>query len=328
MSHRRYNPLLDEWVLCSPGRLERPWQGETSPRDAPRVPSYDPDCYICPRNLRAGGRANPDYTGAHAFDNDFPALGASDPPEARSDLLAAEPATGRCRVLSFSPRHDAHLGAMTPGGVREVVDAWASETEELHSGGARYVQVFENRGGMMGASNPHPHGQIWGVDYVPTLPAKKRETQRAHFEKHGRQLLGDYLEAELDDGTRIVETNDHWVHLVPFWAVWPFETLLVPRRPVATLPELDEDERESLAALLGSLVRRYDDLFDTAFPYSMGWYQRPEDGGPDGGCRLHAVYLPPLLRSATIRKYLVGFELTSEPQRDLTPEDAAERLRR
>ncbi len=334
MSHRRYNPLLDEWVLCSPGRLKRPWLGQTDmPTPGPATPpAYDPDCYMCPGNERASGEQNPDYASVFLFDNDYPALTA---PESTDDstpdtspLLVAAPERGHSRVVCFSPRHDLHLGAMTPSAVRQVVDAWAEESERLATDeNASYVQIFENRGLMMGASNPHPHGQIWATEHVPTIPARKAHQQQDYWRQHGSDLLGDYLEEELRRDERVIESNDHWIHLVPFWAVWPFETMLVPRRHVGDVSELDDDERGALAQIVGKLTRRYDALFETPFPYSMGWYQRPRDGDPRAGSRLHAVYLPPLVRSATVRKFLVGYEMTSEPQRDFTAEEACERLK-
>ena len=327
--HRRYNPLLDEWVLCSPHRLSRPWQGqvETPPPDT-RL-AHDPGCYLCPGNVRANGEVNPSYESTFVFDNDFPALLPESSITATLDdaLRRVQPARGTCRVVCFSPRHDLSLGGMEPAAIRHVVDAWAREVQHLEARGFAYVQVFENKGAMMGCSNPHPHGQIWATDYVPTIPARKLEAQAAYGRAHGRDLLGDYLERELADGARVVSVNDHWCVVVPFWAVWPFETMIVPRRRVAALAELHADERDALAAITKDVNVRYDGLFGTSFPYSMGWHGAPGDGRPAPHCRLHAVYHPPLLRSATVRKFLVGYELTAEPQRDVTPELAAEQLR-
>jgi UDPglucose--hexose-1-phosphate uridylyltransferase len=335
--HRRYNPLLDEWVLCSPQRLDRPWQGqvETVPEQA--VPPYDPSCYLCPGNARAGGARNPAYTSTFAFDNDFPALKASlskgalrrAPLNPRDDeLLVARPESGVCRVLCFSPRHDLTLARMAVAEVRFVVDAWAEEVRQLGAReDVRHVQVFENKGAAMGCSNPHPHGQVWATASVPTRPARLAASQQRYHRAHGTDLLGDYLERELTSGERVVCDNDRWVALVPFWAVWPFETLLLPRRPVAELPALDAGERDALAEILKRLLMRYDNLFATSFPYTMGWQGRPTDGETHPGWRLHAAFFPPLLRSAVVRKFLVGYELAAEPQRDLTPEEAAARLR-
>ncbi|MCG6921432.1 MAG: UDP-glucose--hexose-1-phosphate uridylyltransferase [Acidobacteria bacterium] len=328
--HRRYNPLLDEWVLCSPHRLQRPWQGKVEDEPEDTRPDYDPSCYLCPGNVRANGERNPAYTSTYAFDNDFPALlpessaGATD----GGGLLVSGPATGRCRVICFSPRHDLTLAEMSPEETRPVVDAWAHETEAIGSDpGIRYVQVFENKGAMMGCSDPHPHCQVWATGHVPLIPARKLATQRAWLRRHGRDLLGDYLERELEANERIVCRNRHWIALVPWWALWPFEVMVVPVRRVPDLPSLDGDERDALAEVLHRVSVRYDNLFRTSFPYSMGFHGRPTDGQEHPWWRLHAVYFPPLLRSATVRKFLVGFELTAEPQRDLTAEDAAARLR-
>jgi UDPglucose--hexose-1-phosphate uridylyltransferase len=328
-SHRRYNPLLDEWVLCSPHRLERPWQGQVETPASERLPPYDPTCYLCPGNSRARGQRNPDYKTTFVFDNDFAALTreAHGAPTA-DELLQAVPESGVCRVVCFSPRHDLTLALMDAASIRPVVDAWASEFETL---GARpeiqHVQVFENKGAMMGCSNPHPHCQIWASAHVPTGPSRRLAAQQRYQAKNGRDLLGDYLSRELAEGERVVFRNEHWVALVPFWAVWPFETMLVPVRRVADLPALASEERDALADVLSRLNKRYDNLFRCSFPYSMGFHARPTDGGEHAYWRLHATFYPPLLRSATVRKFVVGYELTAETQRDLTPEQAAARLR-
>jgi len=328
--HRRYNPLLDEWILCSPHRLKRPWQGQVEPPPPENRPRYDPACYLCPGNERAGGARNPRYETTFIFDNDFPALlpEAGGGPVDKDELLVAEPAEGVCRVICFSPRHDLTLAQMTAAEIRPVIDAWADQVAELGRQDAiRYVQVFENKGAMMGCSNPHPHCQVWATGHIPTYPAKKLAAQQAHFRRHGRDLLGDYLEREVAARERIVCENEHWVALVPFWATWPFETMLVPRRRVADLPSLARPERDAAADIMRRLCARYDNLFQVSFPYSMGWHGQPTDGKEHPCWRLHAVYFPPLLRSAAVRKFLVGFEMTGEPQRDLTAEQAATRLR-
>jgi UDPglucose--hexose-1-phosphate uridylyltransferase len=328
--HRRFNPLTGEWVLVSPHRTKRPWQGQVE-RLPPEIrPQFDPTCYLCPGNGRAGGAQNPHYEHTFVFDNDFaalmpgPVVGSMD----RGGLLRAQPVQGICRVLCFSPRHNLTLAEMEVADLRCVVDAWAEQTLDL---GARsfinYVQVFENRGAMMGASNPHPHGQIWATEAIPNEPGKEIRRQETYFAANGRLLLLDYLKLELDAGERLICANDHWVALVPFWAVWPFETMVLPRRPVVWLPDLTGDERDALADILKRLTTRYDNLFEVSFPYSMGWHQRPTDGEEYAGWLLHAHFYPPLLRSATVRKFMVGFEMLGEPQRDIPAEAAAARLR-
>jgi UDPglucose--hexose-1-phosphate uridylyltransferase len=313
--------------------LQRPWLGEREPAAASGSAAYDPGCYICPGNLRAGGERNPDYRGTFVFDNDYPALsppgnGTEGEREEFHPLFRSIPERGRCRVIAYSERHDRHLGDMAPAEVRRVVDLWASESERLaRDENAAWVQIFENRGPMMGASNPHPHGQIWSVSHVPSVPFRMAARFEEYRKERGRDLLGEYLEEETRRKERVVDSVDHWLQVTPFWAVWPFETMLLPRRHVASLDELSDPERQSLSAFLGKLVQRYDRLFDCAFPYSMGWYEKPRDGSSHSGFRLHAVFLPPLLRSSTVRKFLVGYELAAEPQRDFTPEEAAERLR-
>lgn len=330
--HRRYNPLTDEWVVVSPHRTKRPWQGqvETPPPDT--RPAYDPTCYLCPGNERAGRVRNPAYSGTFVFDNDFAALLPDVPTgqmvEGDPPLLRAVAERGICRVLCYSPRHDLSMGQLEPAALRAVVDAWAEQYSDLGAvEWVRHVLIFENRGAMMGASNPHPHGQIWASSFLPGAVAREHVNQMAYYSTQGRTLLADYLRLELDRGERVVCANDHFVALVPFWAVWPFETMVVARRSVATLPELTAPERNGLAGILKELTTRYDALFQVSFPYSMGFHQAPTDGQVHPGWHLHAHFLPPLLRSATVRKFMVGFELLGEPQRDITPEQAAARLR-
>jgi UDPglucose--hexose-1-phosphate uridylyltransferase len=331
--HVRWNPLRREWVLVSPQRNARPWQGQIEPAAEVGVPPHDPDCYLCPGSRRAGGAINPDYQSTFVFDNDFPALlpaAAIDSPPGPPDgeLLLARPEPGRCRVVCFSPRHDLTLSRMTRDAIRGVVDVWVDESRALGAGaGISHVEVFENRGAAMGASNPHPHGQIWATATVPNEPAREQESFAAHRAEHGSCLLCDYLETERSRGERVVLENDAFTVLVPFWAVWPFETMIVGRRHAGSLQDLAPPERDALADALKRLTTRYDNLFETAFPYSMGFHQRPCDGAPHEEWHLHAHFYPPLLRSATVRKFMVGFELLGTAQRDLTAEDAAARLR-
>ena len=328
--HRRFDILSGEWVLVSPHRMRRPWQGQVERRPPATRPPYDPTCYLCPGNARAGGHRNPDYAGAWAFDNDFAALRpeAVDAVVRIDSLLVARSEPGICRVVCFSPRHDLSLPEMERPAIRAVVDLWTEEYERL---GARddigWVQIFENKGEIMGCSNPHPHGQIWAQRSVPLRPARETERFAEHHARHGRTLLEDYLRLEEARGERIVCGNDAFVALVPFWAVWPFEALVVSRRPVPHLAALDDAERDALADIVKRLTTRYDALFDVSFPYSAGFHQAPTDGAAHPECHLHMHFFPPLLRSATVRKFLVGYEMLGEPQRDLTPEIAAERLR-
>ena len=328
--HVRWNPLSGEWVLVSPQRNARPWQGQIEKVADPGVPAYDPSCYLCPRGTRANGGVNPDYRATYVFDNDFPALLASTPAsrQAVGELLVARNESGSCRVVCFSPRHDLTLSRMSRGDIRGVVDVWVDEMRTL---GAHdrisYVQIFENRGAAMGASNPHPHGQIWATASMPNEPAREQQMLRDYQERHGACLLCEYLATERNLGERIVFENDAFTVLVPFWAVWPFETMVLARRHVGSLEDLTPADRDALADALKRTTTRYDNLFETPFPYSMGFHQRPCDGGAHGEWHLHAHFLPPLLRSATVRKFMVGFELLGTAQRDLTPEDAATRLR-
>jgi UDPglucose--hexose-1-phosphate uridylyltransferase len=327
--HRRWNALTGQWLLVSPHRTKRPWQGQTEATTRARRPAYDPGCYLCPGNQRAQGQANPAYSSTFVFDNDFSALvpGAHAPNGAGADpLFVSEPVAGICRVMCFSPRHDLTLAEMPPAEITGVIEAWAAETTAL---GARYrwVQVFENKGAVMGCSNPHPHGQIWASTSLPHEAALEDRQQRAYAETHGRALLVDYAARERERGVRVVCEAPGWLAVIPYWAVWPFETLILPERPVGRLPELRPDERAGLAVLLGRLLGAYDRLFDVSFPYSMGWHGAPFDGQGNPHWQLHGHVFPPLLRSAAVKKFMVGYEMLGEPQRDLTPEQAARRLR-
>jgi UDPglucose--hexose-1-phosphate uridylyltransferase len=328
--HRRFNPLSGEWVLVSPQRAGRPWQGQVEAREPETRVAYDPVCYLCPGNARAGGATNPKYHDVFAFNNDFAAL-HPDTPEGRVDdagLLVAETERGISRVLCFSPRHDLTLAEMELHAVRRVVDLWVDQLAELGaSPDINHVQIFENRGTIMGCSNPHPHGQIWAQRSIPGAVAVETDRMRAYHARTGRSLLGDYLARELGLGTRVICENDAFVALVPFWAVWPFETLVIARRPVPSILDLTQAERDGLAGVLKRLTTRYDNLFRTPFPYSAGIHQAPTDGAAHPEWHVHMHFYPPLLRSATIRKFMVGYEMLAEPQRDVTPESSAELLR-
>jgi UDPglucose--hexose-1-phosphate uridylyltransferase len=328
LPHRRRNLLTGEWLLVSPHRSRRPWQGEAAPQPSPPPPSHDPACHLCPGNTRANGEVNPGYSGTFSFANDFPALletgGALTEPQGPFETM---PARGEARVICFASDHGATLARLGPAALRSVVDTWCDLSAEL---GARWahVQLFENKGAIMGASSPHPHGQVWASDFVPELVTREDRRQREWLERKGTVLLDDVVAGELASGERVVEANDHWLAVVPHWAAWPFETLLIACDPVSRLEDLSGAARTALAAILTRLLRRYDGLFEVDFPYSMGWHGAPHALGADiAHWRLHAHFLPPLLRSATVRKHMVGFELLAETQRDITPESAAERLR-
>jgi UDPglucose--hexose-1-phosphate uridylyltransferase len=328
--HRRFNSLTRDWVLVSPHRARRPWLGQVEKTAPENLPQYDPKCYLCPGNERAGGVRNPAYTGTFVFDNDFAALlpdVAEQTPTLSQSLLAAIPERGICRVVCFSPRHDLTLPELDPTIIENVLATWMRESADLGSRDfIRYTQIFENKGAMMGCSNPHPHSQIWAQSQLPNEIAKELDSQSAYFDEHQRPLLLDYLAEEQRHSERIVCQNEYFTALVPFWAVWPFEILLVAHRPVAQLTDLTASETHDLAEVLKQVTTRYDNLFEISFPYSMGFHQAPSDGQSHPEWVLHAHFYPPLLRSATIRKFMVGYEMLAMPQRDITPESAAERL--
>ena len=337
--HRRLNPLTGEWVLVSPQRDKRPWQGQVEKVPLEKLPTYDPKCYLCPGNERAGGRRNPKYTSTFVFENDFPALLLVDEEnfavenEDRLENMSAplfytQPTYGICQVVCFSPRHDLTLPELSQKAVEAVVTTWSNQTLELGKrSDIAYVQVFENKGEMMGCSNPHPHSQIWATSMIPNEPEKELNKLGSYHHQHGTCLLCDYLATELKIGERVVTSNDHFTALVPYWAVWPFEILVIAHRHVGSLTELGPEEVSGLADILRRITARFDNLFRVSFPYSMGFHQSPMDGEAHPEWHLHAHYYPPLLRSATVRKFMVGFEMLAMPQRDLTAESAADRLR-
>ena len=330
VAHRRFNPLTREWVLVSPHRTQRPWLGEVEKTPPAQPPEYDPGCYLCPGNARAGGVRNPKYADTFVFDNDYPAL-LPDAPDAAIDesgLIVARTEAGICRVVCFSPRHDLAIPRMDAAQLRALVDVWVEQYRSLAAvAWIRHIQIFENRGSLMGTSNPHPHCQIWANASIPNEPAKEQAALQAYHGGRSACLLCDYLELELRLGHRLVCQNDAFAVLVPYWAVWPFETLLLSKRHLGTMDELSATERDLLGDILKRLTIRYDNLFETAFPYSMGFHQRPADGELHPEWHLHAHYYPPLLRSASVRKFMVGYEMLAAPQRDISAEAAADQLR-
>ncbi|MGF7138329.1 UDP-glucose--hexose-1-phosphate uridylyltransferase [Roseimarinus sediminis] len=328
--HQRFNPLSGEWVLVSPHRAKRPWQGQVEKTPADDRPSYDPGCYLCPGNERAGGINNPAYKGPYAFVNDFSALLADTPEGGFSDgaLFSAKSVSGICKVICFSPQHNVTIPEMEVDEIKAVVDLWQHEYRELGANPSiNYIQIFENKGSVMGCSNPHPHGQIWSTSVIPVEQQKEAERQLNYFQLNGRTLLGDYLDKELEKEERLLCSNSHFVALVPFWAVWPFEAMIISREPLASIDQFGEEEKNALADIYKKLTIMYDNLFEISFPYSAGIHQAPCDGKEHPEWHFHMHFYPPLLRSATVKKFMVGYEMLSNPQRDITPETSARRLR-
>ena len=332
--HRRFNQLTGEWVLVSPHRAKRPWLGQVEKLSPEQLPAYDPTCYLCPRNERAGGVFNPDYENAYVFENDFAALlphpesEADSSSAADSPLLVAVPEQGQCLVVCFSPRHDLTLPELELPAIENVLSTWTQASTDLaNKDFIQYVQVFENKGAMMGCSNPHPHSQLWAQSQPPNEIVKELAAQQAYFNTHNRPLLIDYIREEQKRQERILFSNEHFTAVVPFWAVWPFEVLVSAHRPTPSLADLTAAEVSALAEVFKHVTTKYDNLFEISFPYSMGFHQAPADGGMHPEWVLHAHFYPPLLRSATVKKFMVGYEMLGMPQRDITPEVAAERLR-
>lgn len=328
--HRRYNPLLDEWILVSPQRSDRPWQGQTEKTIQQELPAYDSGCYLCPGNVRANGEKNPYYHGVYVFDNDFGSLlsekvefSDEDP-----DFFSMKPERGINRVICFSENHNLTLPEMEKKDIKKVIDVWQQQYEELGNNDfINHVQIFENKGQIMGCSNPHPHGQIWAQSSIPTAVIKTQQNLRLYFEKTGKSLLEDYLKKELEAGERIVLENESFVALVPFWAIWPYETMIVSKRKAVSIIEFSEEEKYALAEIIKDLTTKYDNLFEISFPYSAGIHQSPTDGLEHPEWHFHMHFYPPLLRSAEIKKFMVGYEMLAEAQRDVTPEQSAEILR-
>ncbi|CNH28984.1 galactose-1-phosphate uridylyltransferase [Yersinia enterocolitica] len=339
--HRRYNPLSDQWVLVSPHRAKRPWQGQQESPSTESLPAHDPDCFLCPGNTRVTGDVNPDYRSTYVFTNDFAALMPDTPDAPQSDdpLMRSQSARGTSRVICFSPDHSKTLPQLTLAALEDVIQTWQQQSAELGKT-SPWVQVFENKGAAMGCSNPHPHGQIWANSFLPNEAAREDRLQQQYFQQHQSPMLLDYAEREQRDGSRTVVETEHWLAVVPYWAAWPFETLLLPKAHVLRLEGLSDEQRHDLAIALKNLPSRYDNLFSCSFPYSMGWHGAPyniygtdkNDHGADKTAdnthwQLHAHFYPPLLRSASVRKFMVGYEMLAETQRDLTAEQAAEHLR-
>lgn len=328
--HRRYNQLTGEWMLVSPHRAKRPWQGKEEEKPGKQRPEYDPECYLCPGNERAGGARNPDYKNTFVFTNDFSALKLDTPPEQsnQEDMLLARGEPGICRVICFSPRHDLTLPEMELHDLENVVDLWVEEYTQL---GERpeinYVQIFENKGQIMGCSNPHPHGQIWAQNSIPVEQAKELRQQRTYLDAHGKCLLCEYLRVERSLEERLVVENEEFLVVVPFWAVWPFETLLLSKRHIESFSDLMQSERVALADILKRITAKYDNVFEISFPYSAGFHPAPTDDQAHPEWHFHMHFYPPLLRSATVKKFMVGYEMLANPQRDITAESAAARLR-
>jgi UDPglucose--hexose-1-phosphate uridylyltransferase len=328
--HRRLNPLTGDWILVSPQRTDRPWQGQIEAVAPESLPSFDPNCYLCPGNSRSGDVQNPKYTSTFVFENDFAALRPDTSQESirEGNLILAQGEPGICRVICFSPRHDLTLSRMSVAEIRRVVDVWCDQFAELSAiEKIKWVQIFENRGAMMGASNPHPHGQIWANASVPNEGTKEDQSQRSYLNEHGSCLLCDYLGLELQKTERLVCDNKRFQALVPFWAVWPYETMVLSKRHTGGLDDFNETERDDLADILRQVTTRYDNLFRTSFPYTMGFHQHPTDGSSQPAWHFHAHFYPPLLRSATVRKFMVGYEMLAGPQRDITAEAGAKTLR-
>jgi UDPglucose--hexose-1-phosphate uridylyltransferase len=327
--HRRLNILTGEWILVSPHRTKRPWQGKNEKSARTDLPVYAPSCYLCPNNERLGGGINPDYKKPYSFINDFSALLQDVKEETyENGLLYAESESGICKVVCFSADHSLTLPLMQVSDIVDVISLWQKEHRALGSmDGINHVQIFENKGGIMGCSNPHPHGQIWAQSKIPQEVRKKMDNLKAHWQKHGSSILEDYMEQELQLDERIILENEHFVALIPYWAVWPYETMILPKRKIANIAILSDDEKWSYAEILKQLTIRYDNIFNTSFPYSSGIHQAPTDGLDHPEWHFHMSFYPPLLRSATVKKFMVGYEMFANPQRDITAEQAAETMK-
>ncbi|MFZ1292431.1 MAG: UDP-glucose--hexose-1-phosphate uridylyltransferase [Melioribacteraceae bacterium] len=329
-THRRYNPLTGEWILVSPNRTQRPWQGQSETHSKIEKPHYDSNCYLCPKNIRANGDKNPDYKGTYVFVNDYSSLTLNIEKESLNinELIKSESEEGICKVVCFSPRHDLTLTDLSLDEIKSVITTWQNEFEQIGSmKEINHVQIFENKGSVMGASNPHPHGQIWAQHTIPMEPLKEQTNFLKYFEVHKSTMISDYLKIELEKKERIVFENDNFVLLVPFWAVWPFETMIASKKPYQNILQFDEQSKSDYAEVIKILSMKYDKIFNVSFPYSSGIHQSPTDGKLHNEWHFHMHFYPPLLRSATIKKFMVGYEMLANPQRDITAETAAEIIR-
>ncbi len=328
--HKRLNILTGDWILVSPHRTKRPWQGKVEAAAVTERPSYDPQCYLCPGNTRSDGSVNPNYIAPFAFTNDFSSL-LTDTPDGVLNvkgLLQAKSEKGICRVVCFSPRHDMTLPQMDVKNIVDVIELWKKEFQELAKNEwIKYIQIFENKGDIMGCSNPHPHGQIWSQSSIPVEPEKETIQFKKYFEQNSRSILADYLVEEEKSKERLVCENEHFIALVPFWAVWPYECIIISKRQVQYTHQFNEDETFALAEVLKLLTIKYDNLFETSFPYSSGIHQAPVNSGDHPEWHWHMHFYPPLLRSSTVKKFMVGYEMMANPQRDITAEQAAKKLR-
>ena len=327
-SHKRFNILTGEWVLVSPHRAKRPWQGQSEEISTEKRSSYDESCYLCATNTRINGEINPNYKDVFVFTNDFAALQKDSPKFSINDgLLKAESEIGICKVICFSPDHSKSLADMEVEDIKKVIHAWQREYTVLGKGDAiNYVQIFENKGAVMGCSNPHPHGQVWSQSTLPNEVEKKDKQQKKYFLKNNKSLLEDYLQQELLAKERIIYENDDFVALTPFWAIWPFEVMIIPKKAKKSILDLSDTEAKNYAAVISVITRAYDKLFSTSFPYSSGIHQAPTNGEGNNHWHWHMSFYPPLLRSATVKKFMVGYEMFGSPQRDITAEVAAKRI--
>lgn len=328
--HRRYNPLLDEWILVSPQRAKRPWQGQQEKIAVQEVVVYDSDCYLCPGNARVNGDINPEYEGVFVFKNDFGALMEQEVEfiEQENDFFTIKPERGINKVICFSENHSLTLPEMEEKDIVKIIEKWQEEYKILGDlDYINHVQIFENKGAVMGCSNPHPHGQIWAQSSIPTMVKRTQNNLKKYYEKKGSSLLKDYLEKELEAKERIIFENEDFVVLVPFWATWPYETMIISKRHIKNIAEFSEKENNSFAEVLKRLTIVYDNLFETSFPYSAGIHQAPTDGKSNEEWHFHMHFYPPLLRSATVKKFMVGYEMLAEAQRDITPEQSANILK-